>query len=121
MENYYWYEHKNSPDNSIPDVFGTTWIIPGMGQWVLIHIKKGNAIPNGAIHCNDVIERLQEWSDNAQEKMGVLEGEIERLQKYESLVNFIASDYHELSYEKAQWQRDDWKKRCITLQQKDSE
>jgi len=27
-------------------------------------------------------------------------------------VQFVATDYHELSYEKAQWQRDDWKKRA---------
>lgn len=41
--------------------------------------------------------------------------EIERLRKYEALVRFIANDYHELSYEKVQWQRDDWKKRCEKL------
>ena len=43
------------------------------------------------------------------------EAEIERLQKYRNLVHFIANDYYELSYEKAQWQRDDWKKRCMKL------
>ena len=37
--------------------------------------------------------------------------EIKRLQQYESMVHFIANDYVELSYEKAQWQRDDWLKR----------
>jgi hypothetical protein len=37
---------------------------------------------------------------------------IERLEKYRDLVEFIASDYIELSYEKAQCQRDDWLKRC---------
>lgn len=41
--------------------------------------------------------------------------EITRLQKYRQLVMFIANDYTELSYEKAQWQRDDWKKRCGRL------
>ena len=41
--------------------------------------------------------------------------EIERLQRYEKLVQFIANDYHELSYDKAKWQRDDWKKRCRNL------
>jgi len=40
---------------------------------------------------------------------------IERLEKYRNLVEFITSDYVELSYEKAQWQRDDWRKRCINL------
>jgi hypothetical protein len=41
--------------------------------------------------------------------------EIERLRKYEQLVKFIANDYIELSYEKAQWQRNDWRKRCEKL------
>ena len=41
-----------------------------------------------------------------------LRAEIARLQQYESMVHFIANDYIELSYEKAQWQRDDWLKRC---------
>ena len=41
-----------------------------------------------------------------------LETEIARLKQYESTVRFIANDYVELSYEKAQWQRDDWYKRC---------
>jgi len=41
--------------------------------------------------------------------------EIETLRKYKSIVYFIVNDYHELSYEKSQWQRDDWKRRCIKL------
>ena len=41
--------------------------------------------------------------------------EIVRLQRYEKLVQFIANDYHELSHDKAKWQRDDWKKRCKKL------
>lgn len=44
-----------------------------------------------------------------------LRQEIERLQQYEAMVHFIANDYVELSYEKAQWQRDDWIKRCRKL------
>ena len=44
-----------------------------------------------------------------------LRQEIERLQQYEAMVHFIANDYVELSYEKAQWQRDDWLKRCRKL------
>jgi hypothetical protein len=38
--------------------------------------------------------------------------EVKRLQQYESMVHYIANDYIELSYDKAQWQRDDWLKRC---------
>jgi hypothetical protein len=46
--------------------------------------------------------------------------ELNRLEKYEKLVHFIADDYHELSFEKAQWQRDDWKKRCKKLIEEDN-
>lgn len=49
------------------------------------------------------------------------EKEIKRLQKYEKLVQFIANDYHELSYDKAMWQRDDWKKRCRKLIEEDND
>jgi hypothetical protein len=41
-----------------------------------------------------------------------LRAEIDRLRKYESMVHYISNDYIELSYEKAQCQRDDWLKRC---------
>jgi hypothetical protein len=49
-----------------------------------------------------------------------LKAELNSLQKYKDLVYFIANDYHELSFEKAQWQRDDWKKRCWKLIQDES-
>ena len=45
---------------------------------------------------------------------------IRKLEKYEKLVQFIANDYHELSHDKAQWQRDDWKKRCKKLIEEDN-
>ena len=41
-----------------------------------------------------------------------------RLEEYRNLVYFIANDYHELSHEKAMWQRDDWKMRCKKLIEK---
>jgi DNA polymerase elongation subunit (family B) len=71
-----------------------------------------------------IVERLAQWAENDMRAEGVAldaKYEIERLQEYERLVKFIANDYHELSHEKTQWQRDDWKKRCIALQQKESE
>ena len=43
------------------------------------------------------------------------EAEIARLEQYESMVHFITNDYIELSYEKAQCQRDDWYKRCSKI------
>jgi hypothetical protein len=45
--------------------------------------------------------------------------EIERLRKYEQMVQFIANDYYELSYDKIKWQRNDWRKRCQKLIQED--
>ncbi len=49
-----------------------------------------------------------------------LEQEVVRLSKYKAMVLFIANDYHELSHDKAQWQRDDWKKRCKKLIEEDN-
>ena len=57
--NYYWYKHKNDLINPIPDVYGTVYIFPGMGQWVLIRIDEGNQVPEGAVHCDDVIKMLE--------------------------------------------------------------
>jgi wyosine [tRNA(Phe)-imidazoG37] synthetase (radical SAM superfamily) len=43
--------------------------------------------------------------------------EIEKLTKErdeaEAVVRFIASDYLELSHHKVEWQRNDWRKRCV--------
>ena len=47
--------------------------------------------------------------------------EVERLQKYEKLVWFIANDYYELSYDKVKWQHNDWYKRCRKLIEEDNE
>ena len=51
------------------------------------------------------VARLQQYES-------LLMKEVARLQQYESMVHYIANDYIELSYDKAQWQRDDWLKRC---------
>lgn len=66
---------------------------------------------------NDIDTIVQDLKD-AQWKSN---DEIERLQRYEKLVHFIANDYHELSHDKAQWQRDDWKNRCKKLIEEDNE
>lgn len=50
--------------------------------------------------------------DNVRELIVDTRDEIIRLRRYEKIVQFIANDYHELSRDKARWQRDDWKKRC---------
>ena len=34
------------------------------------------------------------------------------LKECSDFVAFVKNDYHELSYEKVMWQRDDWKKRA---------
>jgi orotidine-5'-phosphate decarboxylase len=41
--------------------------------------------------------------------------EVKKLKSAKNLCVFIATDYIELSFEKAQWQRDDWHKRCKKL------
>jgi hypothetical protein len=69
----------------------------------------------------DIVERLRDTTGIHEELIYEAADEIERLREYERLVKFIANDYHELSHEKTQWQRDDWKKRCIAIQQKESE
>lgn len=50
--------------------------------------------------------------DNVRELVIDSRDEIIRLRRYEKIVHYIANDYHELSHDKAKWQRDDWKKRC---------
>ena len=62
---------------------------------MITHLKSG---PGG------IMEMKQTISDK--------EADIERLEQYESMIYYIVNDYIELSYEKAQWQRDDWLKRC---------
>ena len=47
--------------------------------------------------------------------------EIERLRKYEQLVQFIANDYWELSHDKIKWVYTDYKKRCRKLIEEDNE
>lgn len=48
-----------------------------------------------------------------------LEKEIERLQRYEKMVWFIANDYYEMSHDKVRWQHNDWYKRCRKLIEED--
>jgi len=50
-----------------------------------------------------------------EEEISAIREKIAKLEKYRDLVWFIANDSYELSYEKAQQQRDDWKKRCERL------
>jgi hypothetical protein len=50
-----------------------------------------------------------------EEEISAIREKIAKLEKYRDLVWFIANDSYELSYEKAQQQRDDWRKRCQRL------
>jgi len=50
-----------------------------------------------------------------EEEISAIREKIAKLEQYRDLVQYIANDYLELSYEKAQWQRDDWRKRCQRL------
>ena len=56
--------------------------------------------------------RMEERYHDALDRVEKLEAEVKRLHQYESMVHYIDNDYIELSYEKAQCQRDDWLKRC---------
>ena len=63
----------------------------------------------------DLIEKLKSGPGGIMEMKQTIadkETEIARLEQYESMVHYIDNDYIELSYEKAQCQRDDWLKRC---------
>ncbi len=44
-----------------------------------------------------------------------LEQEVERLRRYEELVQFIANDYYELSHDKIKLLYDEYKKLCNKL------
>jgi len=55
------------------------------------------------------------------EKLMKAHEKIERLEKYEKLVRFIANDYYELSHDKVKWQHNDWYKRCRKLIEEDNE
>jgi len=71
-----------------------------------------------ALIRKDLIEKLKSGAGGIMEMKQTIsdrEAEISRLEQYESMVHYIANDYIELSYEKAQCQRDDWLKRCNKL------
>ena len=52
---------------------------------------------------------------NMEAEIAAISEKIAKLEQYRDLVWFIANDSYELSYEKAQQQRDDWRKRCQRL------
>ena len=66
----------------------------------------------------ELIDRLEKMAlDGAsrveQHALGIEAAkELKRLQQYAAFTYFVANDYFELSYEKAQWQQRDWKKRA---------
>jgi len=63
------------------------------------------------VDAKEEITRLQSGPGGIME----MKQTIANLEKYRDLVEYITSDYVELSYDKAQWQRDDWRKRCNKL------
>jgi len=66
-------------------------------------------------HLEYVMKTTAKSMNSAADLLNDSTKELTRLQRYEELVQFIANDYHELSHDKAKWQRDDWKKRCEKL------
>lgn len=61
------------------------------------------------------VNHLEAENEIFRNQIELIHKENEILRKYRDLVWFIANDCNELSYEKIQWQRNDWKKRCIEL------
>ena len=59
--------------------------------------------------------KMNEEMDKLRASHDKLEKELDKLVNYRNLVWYIANDYHELSYDKAVWQRDEWKQLCIAL------
>jgi hypothetical protein len=74
-------------------------------------VKKLHSYPSSTCKDKDIYDAADALEEQAKE--------IERLRKYEKMVSFIANDYYEMSYDKAKWQRDDWKKRCDKLIRED--
>ena len=92
--------------------------IPGYDDIHTI-IEKQEEKLEGLFHANqhfrNRIEQLTSGPGGIMEMKQTIankENEIARLEQYESMVHYIANDYIELSYDKAQCQRDDWLKRC---------
>ena len=92
--------------------------IPGYDDLHTILDKQKEEIHMLRAQClirKDLIEKLKSGPGGIMEMKQTIsdrEAVIAYLENYQSTVRFIANDYIELSYEKAQLQRDDWLKRC---------
>lgn len=63
---------------------------------------------------------MSDIPDDVVEKMLLAaEKEIDRLQKYEKLVIYIANDYWELSHDKIKWLYTEYKNKCRKLIEED--
>jgi len=76
----------------------------------------------------DIVKRLQENMINMGHGCRDVDplceeaaAEIERLYRYEKMVQFIANDYYEMSHDKVKWQHNDWYKRCRKLIEEDND
>ena len=74
---------------------------------------------------NDKLELTPELMLNIIESRGEMieqyRKEVERLERYEKLVQFIANDYWELSHDKIKCIYTEYKKRCRKLIEEDNE
>ena len=89
--------------------------MPGYDDLHTIIEKQEDMLRAQCLIRKDLIEKLKSGPGGIMEMKQTIadkEAEIDRLEQYESMVHYIANDYIELSYEKAQCQRDDWLKRC---------
>lgn len=87
-----------------------------------LRTEQGDMWPYTNLHeeAADEIERLRKLLAEADIDNIRVNYENERLQKYEKLVRFIASDYWELSHEKIRWLYTEYKTKCRELIKEDS-
>lgn len=76
----------------------------------------------GRLKTSDtLLERFSNERKESADEITRLREENEKLRRYENLIKYIASEYHELSWEKVISQRDHWKKECKKLIEEDND
>lgn len=75
---------------------------------------------------DDIVEKLKSWNRcypgnlNIEDAVDEAANEINRLRRYEQLVQYIASDYWELSHDKIRWLYTEYKTKCRELIKEDN-
>lgn len=90
-----------------------------IGGYVNMLVKRKAENEKLRAALNELVKNTR--NEQVFEKLMKAHEKIERLEKYEKLVRFIANDYYELSHDKVKWQHNDWYKRCRKLIEEDNE